>query len=569
MRASKLYAPTLREVPAEAEIISHQLMLRAGMLRKVAAGIYTYLPLSWRTMKKIMDIIREEMDAIDGQELMMPAALPAELWQQSGRWQVYGDELWRLKDRHGRDFCLGPTHEECITYHFKNDFRSYKQLPQRLYQIQTKFRDERRPRFGLMRGREFVMKDMYSFDLDEDGLNKSYQAAYDAYHRIFSRCGLRFRPVEADPGAIGGNGSHEFMALADTGECEVLFCNQCDYAANIEFVSREPEKAAMEESKPLEKVATPGAKTVEDVAQFLGVDRKQVIKTLCYQADEELVLVLVRGDRQINEVKLQNALGCFTLAMVNDDVLQEKGYFRGSMGPVGSKDIRMVADLEVPYLSNAVCGANESGYHYIHVNPERDFKADIVADIRLVEAGEQCPHCNGHLESKRGIEVGQVFKLYTKYSQSMEAYYTDETGEEKLAVMGCYGIGVGRTMAAVIEQSHDENGIIWPMTIAPYHVVIIPVNDKEEILMRTAEELYDKFQKAGIETVFDDRKERPGVKFKDADLIGYPLKITIGKKGLERGVVELKRRDSEVMTEVPLSEIVAYVKAIVQKELIK
>ena len=436
MRASKLYAPTLREVPAEADIISQQLMLRAGMLRKVAAGIYTYLPLSWRVMKKIMEIIREEMDAVDGQELMMPAALPAELWQQSGRWQVYGDELWRLKDRHGRDFCLGPTHEEVITYHFKNDFRSYKQLPQRLYQIQTKFRDERRPRFGLMRGREFIMKDMYSFDRDEAGLEESYRALYRAYQRIFSRCGLNFRPVEADSGAIGGSGSHEFMALAATGECEVLFCDACQYAANIEFVSREPEQADQAEPLPLTKVETPHVGTVAEVAQFLGVAQKQVIKTLCYQADDELILVLLRGDRQVNEVKLQKAADCYELSLVTDDALQAQNLCRGYMGPVGSGGLRILADREVPYMRNAVCGANESNYHLTNVNPDRDFQIDTVADIRLVEAGEPCPHCQGHLISKRGIEVGQVFKLYTKYSQAMGAYYTDPDGEEKLARNG-------------------------------------------------------------------------------------------------------------------------------------
>ncbi len=560
MRATKLYAPTLREVPAEAEIASHKLMLMAGLICKITAGMYTYLPLAWRVMKKIEAIIREEMDGIDGQELMMPIVQPSDLWEASGRWPVYGEEMMRLKDRHQREYCLGPTHEEMITWQVAHDLKSYKQLPIRLYQIQSKFRDERRPRFGLMRSREFIMKDMYSFDRDEMGLQKSYDAAYGAYSRIFSRCGLNFRPVEADSGAIGGSGSHEFMALADSGEAEVLFCDGCHYAANVEIAALSPEKAAAEEEKAIEEVVTPACGTIEAVANFLGLPTNQTVKSLCYQADEEFVLVLIRGDRHLNEVKLQNALGCVELAMATDEAIAAHGLIKGFIGPVGVSGIKIVIDEEVSFMSNQVVGANQKDCHLCNVNLGRDYKADIIADLRLVDAGDVCPHCGkGHLQSARGIEVGQVFKLYTKYSEKLKAVYIDENGVEKPTVMGCYGIGVGRTMAALIEQSHDDYGIIWPMAIAPYQVVIVPVNDKDEAITACCEKLSQDLTASGIEVVLDDRKERSGVKFNDADLIGYPIRVTVGTKGLEKGIVELKYRHNGEVEEIAVGESAAYI----------
>jgi prolyl-tRNA synthetase len=568
MRASQLYAPTLRETPAEAEVISHQLMLRAGMLHKTAAGIYSYLPLSWRVMKKIMRIIREEMDAVGGQEIFMPALQPAEVWQQSGRWDVYGDELFRLKDRHGRDFCLGPTHEEIITTLVKNDIRSYKQLPQRIYQIQTKFRDERRPRFGLMRGREFVMKDMYSFDRDEAALDISYRTLYEAYSKLFSRCGLNFRPVEADSGAIGGSGSHEFMALAESGEAEILYCSGCDYAASNEIAAVEPQAVPKAEPLPLEEVATPDCSSVDDVAAFLGVDTSQVVKTMCYRADGRLVLVLCRGDRQINEVKLQNLLDCLDLVFASDEEMRALGLVPGFLGPQESKGLPVIADKEVAQMSNHVCGAAKIGYHLKNANPGRDYKIEQIADIRLVTTGDPCPHCGRPLLSARGIEVGQVFKLRTKYSKALGARFIDENGQEQDMVMGCYGIGVGRTMAAVIEQSNDENGIIWPMAIAPYQVVIVPVNDKDEELVAISEDIYAQLLAKGIEVILDDRKERPGVKFNDADLIGYPLRLTIGKKTKQDKVVELKKRTEKEAVDVPLEQVVDTVYQLVTEALV-
>ena len=554
MRASQLFAPTLREVPAEAEIVSHQLMMRSGMIRKTASGVYTYMPIAWRVMKKIMNIIREEMDAEGGQELMMPGVQPAELWLKSGRWDVYGEELWRLKDRHGRDFCLGPTHEEVITTIVAGDVKSYRDLPLRLYQIQTKYRDERRPRFGLMRGREFIMKDLYSFDRDDAGLEDSYQAMYRAYTNIFTRCGLKFRPVQADNGAIGGTASHEFMVLAQSGEAEILYCSECSYAASAEIAqSGSDQESQKEEAKNREEVYTPDCKTIDDLAGFLKISPKKTIKALCYKADEEFVLVLIRGDRTVNEIKLKNALGCLDLEMATDeDITRVMGSSMGFVGPVGLKGVKILADLEVPNMTNGVCGANKKDYHLINVDPDRDFSIDQTADLRLAKAGEPCPECGGKLLSARGIEAGQIFKLGNKYSNSMGAKYLDETGREQSMVMGCYGIGVGRTMAAAIEQNFDDNGIIWPISIAPYHVVVVPVSDRSEEQVRTAESIYLKLINKKVEAVYDDRKERPGVKFKDADLIGYPLRITVGSKTLAEGKVEVKVRST---SEVHLVEV--------------
>ncbi len=544
MRYSKLFAPTLREVPAEAEIASHQLMLRAGMMRKVASGVYTYLPLGWRTIEKISDIIREEMDSAGGQELMFPIVQPAELWQKSGRWEVYGGELWRLKDRHGRDFCLGPTHEEIVTSLVLNDVNSYKQLPLIIYQIQNKYRDERRPRFGLMRSREFIMKDCYSFDRDEAALDVSYHLMYDAYVNIFNRCGLDFRPVKADNGAIGGSSSHEFMVLAESGEAEILYCDACTYAANVEIADCAQEEIIKEAQLPLEKVLTPECRTILDVADFLHMDTVKTMKALFYMADEKPVLIFVRGDRLMNEVKVQNYLGVTLFYMGTEEDLKNAGLTQGFIGPCGQK-VRVLLDREVAESANLCCGANEEGYHLKNANFGRDFQGE-VGDFRLVEAGERCPDCGGLLQSARGIEVGQVFKLGTKYSLSMEASYLDENGKANPFVMGCYGIGVGRTMAAAIEQNHDENGIVWPKAIAPFQVILVPVSEKSTRQMQAANDLYAALREKGVEVLLDDRAERAGVKFKDADLIGIPLRITIGDKSLDQGLLEYKERKSGV-----------------------
>lgn len=568
MKASNMFAPTLREVPAEAEIISHKLMLRAGMLRKTASGVYTYLPLAWRSIHKIEEIVRQEMDAKGGQELLMPAVQPAEIWQESGRWDVYGAELWRVKDRNGRDFCLGPTHEEMISIIFRNDVRSYKQLPQLWYQIQTKYRDERRPRFGLMRSREFIMKDLYSFDLDEAGLAKSYDLMYDAYSRVFARCGLNFRPVEADSGAIGGKGSHEFMALAESGESAILYCDTCDWAATDEIAGREPLPVPAEEMLPVEKVDTPDCGTVEDVAKFLQVPTNRIVKTMYYQADEQLVIALVRGDRRINEIKLQGLLGCNELTLAENAALEVHGQKVGYLGPVGVDGVKIVADAEVPLMFNVIVGANDGERHLLNVNYQRgDFRIDQVADLRYLEEGEQCPHCQGHLKLARGIEVGQIFKLHTKYSDSLHVVYAGEDGQKHPVVMGCYGIGIGRTLAAVVEQCNDADGIIWPMAVAPYQAAIIPVNDREPELKEAAERIYAELETAGVEVVLDDRQERAGVKFKDADLIGYPVRITVGAKALARGNVEVRLRKNGEMQEIALDSLTDWLKAYIEAEI--
>jgi prolyl-tRNA synthetase len=542
MLQSKLFAPTLRETPAEAEIVSHQLMLRAGMIRKSAAGMYTYMPLAWRVLRKIMQIVREEMDRENGQELALPIVQPAEIWKQSGRWDVYGDEMFRLEDRHHREFCLGPTHEEIITTVVKNEVRSYRDLPLRLYQIQNKYRDEIRPRFGLMRGREFIMKDLYSFDLDEAGLEESYQAMYRAYTNVFRRCGLKFRPVEADSGAIGGNASQEFMVLADAGEALILYCDSCDYAANVEkALSRIPVPSFDGTMGEKELVATPGAKTIEEVSDFLKIKPEQTVKTLFYGTDSGYVAVLIRGDDQVNEIKLGNLLRSKKLYLAPaEEIHQVLGLPVGYMGPVGlTGKVHVVGDEQVKRLHQVVVGANQDGYHYRNVEPARDFKEVDYFDLRLANAGEQCPRCSGHLQAVRGIEVGQIFKLGSKYSKSLEATYLDEKGQSRLMIMGCYGIGVSRTMSAAIEQNFDANGIKWPMAIAPYQIHLIAVNPEQ---LPVAKELYEKLTAQNVEVLLDDRDERPGVKFKDADLIGIPVRITVGPKGLAQGEVEVKYR---------------------------
>ena len=554
MRVSKLYAPTLREVPAEAEVVSHQLMLRAGFMRKAAGGIYTYLPLAWRVLKKIERIVREEMDAKGSQELLMPIVQPAEIWQESGRWDVYGAEMFRLQDRHNRCFCLGPTHEEMVTTLIRGDVRSYRQLPLSVYQIQNKYRDERRPRFGLMRGREFIMKDAYSFDRDEAGLDKSYQDMYDAYTNIFTRCGLNFRPVEADSGAIGGSGSHEFMVIADSGEAEIVFCTSCDYAANVEKAELFPLEAQEEAMLTKEEVVTPDCKTIADVCAYLKLPVDHSVKAVAYNSEKGLILCFVRGDHEVNEIKVINTCGVIDLEMATEEQLAAAGTVGGYMGPVGidNKKVIVVVDATVMKMHNVCCGANKEGYHFINVNPGRDFIPTYVADIRLIQEGDPCPHCGGEVSKARGIEVGQVFKLFTKYSSALKATYLDENGKEQPMVMGCYGVGVSRTMAAAIEQNYDDNGIIWPIEIAPYHVLVVPVNTKDEASAAKAEEIYMQLKRVGLETVIDDRNERPGVKFKDADLIGYPLRVVVGPKTLTEGKLEVKIRKTGEIRYLPL-----------------
>ena len=553
MRSSQLFYPTLREVPSEAEVISHQLLLRAGFIRKASGGVYTYLPLAYRVIKKIENIVREEMDRAGGQEVLMPIMQPAELWQKSGRWEVYGDEMFRLQDRHKRYFALGPTHEEIITTLVDGDVHSYRDLPLLLYQIQNKYRDEIRPRFGLMRGREFVMKDLYSFDIDDEGLDVSYQKMYHAYNQIFTRLGLKYRVVEADSGAIGGNESHEFMVLADSGEAEIVYCDNCDYAANVEKAVCIAEKAETGGNLlPLKKIHTPGQRTIQDLTDFLKVGKDEQIKTLMYDADGELIAAILRGDRELNEIKLKNALGCNELVMANEeDVRRSSGAGFGSLGPVGM-NIKIYADLEVVAMKNFTCGANIDDYHYKNVNLGRDFVPEAILDIRNAVAGDPCPLCQAELKMLRGIEVGHIFKLGTKYSDVMGATFRDQNGQSCPFVMGCYGIGISRTMAAAVEQNSDENGIIWPIPIAPYHVIVVPVNSNNEDQMQSANSIYKILEQEGLEVILDDRDERAGVKFKDADLIGIPVRITIGPKALQENKVEVKKRWEK---EVELVEI--------------
>lgn len=567
MRVSRMFAPTLREVPAEAEVVSHQLMLRAGFLRKSAGGMYNYLPLAWRVLKKIENIVREEMDASGAQELLMPIVQPAEIWQESGRWGVYGEEMFRLKDRHKREFCLGPTHEEMVTSLIRGDVRSYRQLPLNVYQIQNKFRDERRPRFGLMRGREFIMKDAYSFDRDEAGLEVSYKLMYDAYTRIFNRCGLTFRPVEADSGAIGGSGSHEFMVIADSGEAEIVYCNSCDYAANVEKAELHVIEAEEEAAKEIEEVKTPECKTIADVCAFLNLPTDKSVKAVAFNSEKGLILCFVRGDHEVNEVKVINTVGVNEVEMADEALLVEAGTVGGYMGPVGIDSTKtiVVVDSTVMKMHNICCGANKEGYHLLNVNPGRDFTPTYVADIRLIQAGDPCPHCGGQVSKARGIEVGQVFKLFTKYSEAMHATFLDENGKEKPMVMGCYGVGVSRTMAAAIEQNNDKDGMIWPVSIAPYEVLVVPVNTKDQASTEKAEEIYSALLKAGVEAVIDDRNERPGVKFKDADLIGYPLRIVVGSKTLAEGKVEVKVRRTGEVVMLPVEDYIDAVKDLLAK----
>ena len=552
MRATNLYAPTLRNTPAEAEIASHQLMYRAGLIRKSAGGMYSYLPLAWRTIRKIEQIIREEMDAAGGQEIMMPILQPSELWEESGRWGAYGAEMIRVKDRHDREFCMGPTHEEMITALVRDELRSYKQLPVLLYQIQDKFRDERRPRFGVMRSREFIMKDLYSFDKDVEGMNESYRKMSVAYTNIFTRCGLDFRAVEADSGAIGGGHSEEFTVLAPEGESRIACCDACSYAASDEKAALRPIAALDEAELPLEKVATPHTSTIALLAEYLKIPVEKTIKAVAYQTeDDTLILAFLRGDHEVNEIKLANAVpGARELRMADEEAIRAVGGCPGFMSPIGiAEGTHIVVDETAMRMHNAVSGANEVDFHYMNVNPKRDFGDVTVADIRLVEEGDACPVCEqGHLHIGRGIEAGQIFALGTKYSEAMGATFLDEAGKAQPMQMGCYGIGVGRTMAAAIEQNHDEHGIIWPRAIAPYEVVVVAVNAKVEEQLAYAEEIYEELRAAGVDVLLDDRRERAGVKFNDCDLIGYPVRIAIGPKTIENGSIEVKvRRTGELV----------------------
>jgi prolyl-tRNA synthetase len=558
MKTSQLFIPTLREDPGEAETVSHRLMLRAGLIRKVAAGIYTYLPLGLRVIRKVEQIIREEMNRAGAQEILMPMASPAELWKETGRWEFYGKELLRFKDRHERDFCLGPTHEEVVTDLFRREVKSYRQLPLNFYQIQTKFRDEIRPRFGLMRGREFLMKDAYSFDRDEPGARLSYQKMYDAYTRIFTRCGLTFRAVEADTGLIGGTSSHEFMVLADTGEETIVYSDQGTFAANVERAEvLPPEQAETEPMRPMRAVSTPNCRTIEEVTAVLDVPAHRLVKTLLYSTGSEIVAVLVRGDHTVNEVKLKKALGVPEIELAEPAAAEKAtGAPMGFAGPVGLKGVRILADQAVPVLRNVVVGGNQLDTHLVDANWQRDFSADQVLDLRNAQAGDPSPRNDGILKVTKGIEVGHAFMLGTKYSQAMNATFLDPQGKECLAVMGCYGIGVGRTAAASIEQNHDERGIIWPFPIAPFHVHLLPVSQSEKTA-ETTTRLYDQLQSVGLEVLWDDRDDRAGVKFNDADLIGAPFQIIVGDKGLAEGVVELKIRRTGTKSRMPPSDLPA------------
>lgn len=557
MLASRLYSPTLRELPADAVVVSHQYMLKAGMMRKVGNGIYSFLPLAWRSIQKVEKIIREEINKTGAQEIMMPIVQPAELWQKTGRWDVFGPEMFKLKDRNEREYCLGPTHEELVTSLIQMDTTSYKQLPVSVYQIQNKYRDEKRPRFGLMRSREFIMKDGYTFDADEEGLDNQYKLMYDAYSRIFTRCGLTFRPVIADSGAIGGSGSHEFEVLADSGEADIVYCENCDFAANIEAVDPLTIKNDIHNDKEKEIVETPGQHTIEMVCDFLHAPVKQSVKAVVYNVDGLVVLAMVRGDHEVNETKIQHIYNAINVDMASDEDLKKVGLTAGYISPIGlkrTKEFDILVDPTVMEMQDACCGANEKDKHYIHVNPARDFKDVRVETIRQIEEGDACPHCGGKIVRCRGIEVGQVFKLGTKYSEALHATFLDNQGKSHPFVMGCYGIGVTRTVAASIEQNHDADGIIWPVAIAPYEVVIVPANNKSEEVMAAAKKLYDSMEDSRDEVVLDDRNERAGIKFKDADLIGYPVRVTIGKKWQQSGSVEIKIRRSGEVVEVPLEE---------------
>ncbi|MFU8818379.1 MAG: proline--tRNA ligase [Desulfurivibrio sp.] len=568
MRFSQLLLPTLKEDPAEAEVISHKLLLRAGFIRKLTAGIYSYLPLGLAAIRKVERIVREEMNRAGAQELLLPMVQPADLWQESGRWEKYGPELLRFKDRHQRESCLGPTHEEVITDLVRMNVHSYRDLPLNLYQVQTKFRDEIRPRFGLMRGREFIMKDGYSFDADEDGADATYRKMYDAYQRIFTRCGLAFRAVEADTGTIGGSFSHEFMVLAATGEDLVVICQHCDYAANMEkATAREIRAETTEQPLAVSQVPTPGKKTVAEVCDHLQISADRLVKTMIWLADGLPVAVLVRGDHEVQPVKLQNLLGALEVTLADDGKIAElTGAPAGFLGPVGLK-IPLIMDEVVAGMSNFVTGANQADHHLVNVNPGRDFTATHQADVRMVTEEDQCPRCAGKLALTRGIEVGHIFKLGTSYSQAMGATFLDDQGQSRPFIMGCYGIGVSRTVAAAIEQNHDRDGIIFPLPIAPLQVIVLNLTPKDAEITAEAERLYRELQEQGIEVLLDDRDERPGSKFKDADLIGIPIRLMVGKRFKNDGLLEIRTRADGQTSEATPAAALAVIGEMVAKAL--
>ncbi len=568
MRWSRAFIPTLKEDPSDAEVVSHRLMIRAGLMRRLANGIFTMLPLGWRAVRKVERIVREEMNRAGAQELLMPIMHPGEIWMETGRWGIYGAELFRLNDRHDRKFALGPTHEEVITDIARRELRSYRDLPINLYQIQTKFRDEIRPRFGVMRAREFIMKDAYSFHASEESLQETYQAMHDAYHRIFIRCGLETLPVRADSGAIGGDVTHEFMVLADTGESEVFYC-ECGYNATGDRAEAARPEENKGKRKALKEVNTPGKKTVEEVSEFLKVSPSDLVKTLLYETDEGIVAALVPGDREINDAKLARALGGGAPEMASPERIQEvTGAPVGFSGPVDlGSDLRVIADWGVKGMANFVTGANAADRHLVNVNLERDVKPSEYADLVHTRAGDPCGECGRPLKSRRGIEVSQIFKLGTKYSESMGATFLGEDGVARPFIMGCYGLGVTRTVAAAIEAFHDESGVIWPMSMAPYQVLVLPINVSDESTFGVAEGIYEELGRSGIEALIDDRDERPGVKFKDADLIGIPLRITVGERGLSQGVVELKERGSSEVKKVKVAEASGAARGIVHERL--
>ena len=564
MRMSKYLLPTLREVPAEAEIPSHQLMLRAGLMRKLASGVYAFLPLGYKALRNIEKIVREGMDNHDAQELLMSAILPKECYEASGRWQVFGPEMFRLKDRNDRDFCLGPTHEEIFTDTVKNTIKSYKQLPVTLYQIQTKYRDERRPRFGVIRSREFIMKDAYSFDRDEAGLDVSYKNMYDAYKEIFDKMELDYLIVDADSGAMGGSGSQEFMVKSDIGEDTIAYCS-CGYCANIEKAVCVPSDAATDAEKlAINKIHTPNAKTIEELTSSLGKNPADFAKTIIYKADDKFVAVMVRGDREVNETKVTNHLGCIDLELAEaEDVMRITNAKVGFAGPV-NLGIDVLVDHEVAGMVNMIIGANETDMHFENASIGTDFEATAIADFRNITPGDKCPKCGGVIETCQGIEVGHIFKLGTKYSDALGCTFLAEDGKERTAIMGCYGIGVSRCMAAIIEQNCDESGIVWPMSVAPYHAIVVPVNTKEPTQVEVAEKIYSALRAKGIETIIDDRNERAGVKFKDAALIGIPVRINVGKKAAE-GTVEFVIRKTGEMCELTVDEAIAKVEELINK----
>ena len=554
MRLSKLFGKTQREIPAEADRASHQLLLRAGMIRQLTAGVYSYLPLAWRVLRKIEDIVRDEMNKVGGQELSLPVLQPIELWQKTGRDLAFGKGLFTLSDRKERTLALGPTHEEVITELINQNVQSYRDLPQLLYQIQTKFRDEPRPRGGLIRAREFTMKDLYSFDADEEGLDQSYQKMLNAYGNIYTRCGLPAILIEADSGAIGGKDSHEFMVISETGEDEIIYCDSCHCAANVDKAKSVKNRVASGKPLPLEEVATPGYYTIEQVSDFLKVPRSGTLKAVFYIADGKLVFIVIRGDLEVNEVKLKNVLHCTELHMATEDEAIKAGIVAGSASPIGLSGIKIIADDSVNSGVNFVAGANKPDTHLRNVNYPRDFEADLIADIALARAGDVCPGCGGKLLSTHGIEVGHVFKLGTFLSEKLGAFYIDASGVSRPIVMGCYGIGIGRLMAAAVEHNHDDKGIIWPLSIAPYHIYLCPLYMENTKVMAVAESLYAELEAQGLEVLLDDRSDSPGVKFNDADLLGIPLRVIISPRTLEKNSVELKWRSEKESQLVPLEE---------------